>query len=330
VIIKSFELNKINLSKQKIFLFYGENDGLKQEVIEKKFLNNFNDNVFKYSENEIIKNIDILIDHIKTKSFFYNNKLLIINNISEKFYKILSEINKLNLSDVNIILISGPIEKKSKIRQLFEKDKNFICVPFYEDNSQTIRTILSEFLYKNKISLSQEIINMIIEKSKNDRLYIKNELLKIQAFKSNKSKINNDEIVKLINNFKNYQIDEMVDNYLNKNRKKIEFFLNEDILSLEDNIKIIKTILYKLKRLKKLLLLKNKNDSIEIAISSYKPQIFWKDKEILKTQLKIWSINDVKMLIKKVFDLELLIKKNSEISNVILNNFILEKPNNYF
>ena len=116
-----------------------------------------------------------------------------------------------------------------------------------------------------------------------------------------------------------------------RNRKKTLNIINENIPSLEDNIVILRTFLYKLKRLKKLKIELQVNNNTEEVISSYKPTIFWKDKDIIKQQLKIWSIDQIQSFINKVNNLELLIKKNSQLSNEIINDFILEGlrvPNN--
>ena len=100
--------------------------------------------------------------------------------------------------------------------------------------------------------------------------------------------------------------------------------LNENNSVLEDGIIILKTFLYKLKRLKKLKDELQIQDNIDNAVSSFKPPIFWKEKDLVKQQLKVWTLTQIKSLIIQVSDLELLIKKNSEQSSRIMNNFIFE------
>ena len=69
----------------------------------------------------------------------------------------------------------------------------------------------------------------------------------------------------------------------------------------------------------------NSKKDLDYVLSSYKPPIFWKDKNLIKHQLQIWSLEQIKSLIRKINNLELLVKKNSQISNQLMNNFILEK-----
>ena len=217
------------------------------------------------------------------------------------------------------------LDKKSKIRNFFEKNKEILVVPFYEDTIQTLITIGKKILNDNKINLSQENLNLIIERSQGDRINLKNELEKIITLSKNKKKLETDDILKLTNLSENYSASELADNCLNKNRKKTLNILNENIPSSEDNILILKTFLYKLKRLRKLRINLDENNNLEKTINSFRPPIFWKDKDLIKQQIKKWKVDDIDKFIVEVNDTERLIKKNPQISNLILNDMILEK-----
>ena len=74
-----------------------------------------------------------------------------------------------------------------------------------------------------------------------------------------------------------------------KNKKKTINILNENNYSLDDCIIIIRTFLIKSKRLLKLVKEVKNNKNIEDVISSFKPPIFWKDKDVVKQQIQNWS-----------------------------------------
>ena len=236
-----------------------------------------------------------------------------------------------NPEDLKIILNSKNLEKKSTLRKFFEKEKSIICVPFYEDNNQTLNSIISLFFRNKKIPISQQLINILIERSRGDRKNLNNELRKIESYSLNKKKINLEEIIKLTNLADNYSASELVDHSLAKNTRKTVTILNENNYSDEDNIIIIRTLLAKLKRLVKIYELVDEKNNIEQAISACKPPIFWKDKPLVAQQIKSWNKNNLKNLIYKTNEIELLIKKNSAIAKNILSNFIInnsKKANN--
>ena len=331
MIIKYFDLKK-NLNKDtSFFLLYGLNIGLIEETINNVFKPIFSKNVFNYEENEILANIEEFKEDIFNKSFFENDKLIIINRVTDKILTVIEDIIDKDFTETAIILKSSNLEKKSKLRNFFEKDKKAIITPFYEDTYQSLMVVAQNFFKEKKIKISPQNINLIIERSKGNRISLKNELKKIESFSLKKLSIELSDILKLTNLSENYNVSELTDQCLARNKKKTLNILNENNPSSEDNILILKTFLYKLKRLKKLKLeleIKKNTDSV---ISSYKPPIFWKDKDIIKQQLKIWSLSQIKSLINKTNQMELLIKKNSQISNQIINNFILERletPNN--
>ncbi len=332
MIIKSHDLKKFLNKEVNIFLFYGQNSELIEETIQNDIKPTFTKNFYNYDEIEILSNKNGFEESVFNKSFFDNEKLIIINRVTDKILEIIKNIFEKKDKDLKIILKSGVLEKKSKLRNFFEKSNDLIIIPFYEDSHQTLMFLVQNFCKENKIKISNQDINFILERTKGNRLYLKNELIKIKRFCQNKKFIKFDDLLKITSSSENYKISELTDHCLAKNKDKIINILNENSSSIEDNILILKSFLYKLKRLKKI-----KNE-IEInkknqdqAIASYKPPIFWKEKDIIKKQLNILSIDDIKSFIKQVNNLELLIKKNSNLSNQITNNFIFEtvnSPNN--
>ena len=322
MIIKSNEDLKIQNSKSSIYLFYGQNRALKNKLIN--LLANKDQTKINYEELEILNRPDLLNNMVSTKSFFEISSLVIIKRTSEKILNIIESLVEKNLSDIKIILDAGLLDKRSKLRKFFENNKKLVCIPFYEDNESTLYKIATNFFSKKNIKISQQNISLLVNKSKGDRKNLEDELEKIDLFLTNKKSIKIEELNKLINLKNSNNFDELIDNFLAKNKIRLLKTLNENVLSNEDNISIIRTLLFKSKRLK--IILKNLkfNKNIDEIISIHRPPIFWKDKEIIKQQVKKNSFEEIKTLIKKINYLEVLIKKNSVSSYKLLNNFMLE------
>ena len=323
MILKSFELNKLELNNYNFYLFYGDNEGLKEEIINNLFEKNYSNKIYRYEEKEILEKINNFFNTTLTKSFFDNEKLIIINRATDKIREVVEELIEKKPQDIQFILNSKNLEKKSILRKLFEKEKQVICAPFYEDNNQTLNSIISHFFRNKKIPVSQQLINILIERSRGDRKNLNNELAKIESFSLNKKNISLQEIIRLTNLADNYGASELIDHCLAKNTRKTLSILNESNYSDEDNIIIIRTLLAKLKRLVKIHESVDEKKNIESAISSFKPPIFWKDKPLIITQIKAWQKNELEKLIYKTSQVELLIKKNSNIGKNILFDFII-------
>ena len=326
MIIKTYELNKIN-NKIKIFLLYGNNNGFKDEIIKNFFENKFKKKIYRYDENEILHNKENFYNIIFTKSLFEDEKLIIISRVSDKIKDIINEVIEKEIDDTTIILNSNNLDKKSKLRSLFEKNKRTVCIPFYEDNSQTLSSIASSFFKEKKIPISQETINLLIERCRGDRLNLKNELNKIESFIKDKNKIDIEDILKLTNLAENYNVSELIDNCLAKNSKKIITILNENNFLTEDCILIMRTLLAKTKRLHKLKKESEISKNIDNTISSFRPIIFWKDKNIVKQQIEKWPLYKIENLIYEINEIELLVKKNSHNSLNIVSDFIINQSN---
>tara|TARA_Y100000591_G_scaffold208974_1_gene181089 strand:+ start:186 stop:1172 length:987 start_codon:yes stop_codon:yes gene_type:complete len=322
VIIKSYDLSKFDYKKSQHYLFYGNNLDQINQIIDEKIKRNYLNKVFNYEEDEILKNEKNFFDEILSQSFFDNEKLLIVSRTTDKLHNIAKEIIEREIKDLIIVFVSENLEKKSKIRSLFEKNNKTVCVAFYPDDQRTLSLFINDFFKKFKISVSQEIINKIIERGNGDRYNIKKELSKIENLTISRNKINSDDILKLINTYEKNNISELVDFCLAKKENKINLILNENNFTNEDTILIIRTFLNKVKRLIKIRDHIKNNKNIDIAISTFKPTIFWKDKAIIKEQISRWPDKKIETLLEIINNNELLIKKNYENSMKILTNFI--------
>ena len=325
MILKYFEINKLDLQKKNFILFHGKNEGLQnEEIIKLKF--KINREITNYDEKQILENKQNFFDKILNKSLFESKKLIIINRATDKITVIIEELLENNIEETVIVLNSEALDKKSKLRNLFEKDKNnLVSVAFYPDTNETLFRLANNFLIKKKISLSSVNINFIIDKCNGDRKNLENELEKIELFSLNKKKVNEKDLFKLVNLIENHSINELVDHCLAKNQNKTLKILNENIFNNEDCVIITRTMLKKTKKLLNLINDFSENKSLEKTINNSNQPIFWKDKEITKLQIKKWSTLNVEKLISEINDAELEVKKIPNNSINLITNFLLEK-----
>ena len=321
MILKSYETSKIN-NDINIILFYGKNDGLK-EVSIKEIIKN--QTVLNYDQSEIIESQQNFFEEIYSHSFFEKEKTIIIKRASDKIVNIIEKIDLSKIGNTKIILDADNLEKKSKLRSRFEKEKNFICIAFYPDTVQTLIKLTFNYFKERKISISSSSISLIVNKINGDRKALFNELNKLEIYSKKGKAIDDKIITKIVNLNENYEINELVNSYFAQNQKKVMSILNENNFSNEDCIMIIRSFLNKSKKLLNLSNVYLKNQNIEATIASSKPPIFWKEKEIVKQQIYKWNPKDIKNVIYKLNEIELLIKRNINISKHIITDFIIAR-----
>ncbi len=325
MIIKYNELNRVDTKIYNFVLLHGKNEGLKDEKIS-EFISKNNDNkIFKYDEKEIMENSESFYDNILNGSLFDSGKLIIINRSSDKLIPILEPLFDKNFVDITLIINADVLDKRSKLRLFFEKNKKSISVAFYPDNNETLINLTQSFFNKIKIRMSFENINILVNKCAGDRNYLKNELKKISLFVKNKKHIETDDLMKLINLTENFSINELIDMCLSKNKKKTTNILNENNFGTEDSILIIRTFLNKSKKLLNLLYDYKINKDLNKTIMNAKPPIFWKDKEVIKLQIKNWTPEKIKEVIYNLNKLEVQVKKISFNQLHLISDFILDK-----
>ena len=323
MILKFYEINKIDIISQNLILFYGNNEGLKKEEIIKIY-SKTKKKIYKYEEKQILENSQNFFDNLYSGSLFENEKFIIIDRVTDKILKIIDEILEKKIKDTTILLNSGILEKKSKLRSKFEKDKNLVCVAFYPDNNETLSKLVNNFIKEKNISLSPMNVNFITNKCNGNREFLTNELEKIYHFSKNKKNIEHKDLVKLINLNEDFSVAELIDNCLAKNQKKTFNIINENSFNNDDCIIITRTFINKLKRNLYLAKQYQLNKNIEKTINDAKPPIFWKDKEIVKNQIKNWTTKGIEDLIIQINDIELKIKKNSNNALQMILDFIIQ------
>ena len=323
MIVKNYESKKIDIKLNKFFLLNGDNDGAKEDfiksILKEKYINSE-----IYFENEILNNLENFYSSISTKSFFDDEKIIIIKKSTNKILNLVEEIREKSFKDLILILNADLLDKKSKLRNFFEKEKETICVAFYADTHQTLNIIANNFLRDIKPSLYQQSINLIIEKSNGSRQHLQNELEKINNLSLTNKKIEINQIMKITNLGNQNTISELIDLCLIKNKVKMIKMLNENNFTGDDSILILRSLLNKTKRLFNLSKNYQVNRNIDSLVLSYKPTIFWKEKDLVKQQVKIWSLINIKKLISQISTIEQLVKQTPLQSKIILSDFLLK------
>ncbi len=326
MILKSYivEQNVDVLKNYQATLIYGQNNGIKNDIKKKLKDKNENAEIIVFFEDEVLKNKDILYKNIINESLFNKEKIIFIQEASDKIYKEIFESLEKENKNIKIYIFSENLEKKSKLRNLFEKNLKLAIFPCYEDNERTLIAYVNKEL-KNLNGLSGEIVNLIISNSNMNRVLIQNELKKIKSFFLEK-KINKTEILEILNIKSNSNFDEIRDSALNGEKKKINNLLSEIDLQNEDSFFYLNSLNYRVAKLKDIIKIsKGNNVKYEDAIENVRPPIFWKDKPIVINQLKKWSLESLTQSAIKISETEMLMKKNSFLRyDVIIKDLIIK------
>jgi DNA polymerase-3 subunit delta len=336
MLIKSYEILKKDLNFLNSFLIYGENTGLKQDiiksVIESKEKKNIKHKQFKFEEEEIIKNQNDFFNLIFSGSLFDKKKVIFVNRTTDRLFNLISEISKKDIKDILIFFEADQLEKKSKIRNLFEKDKNLVCIACYQDNNFDLIKIINDEIKQTKIKLSTESINLLIERASGDRNNLRNEVNKLKSFALDKQMVSYDQVKELTNMVGNYQNDYIVNICLNGDKKKLNKILRENNFSFEDFLILLKIFSKKIHRLLKIKIFNRLEKNLDQIFNQIRPPIFWKEKEDVKKQVRLWNEKKLNLIIKKINEIELNCKKNHELSTNITLDFlsaVCNEVNNY-
>ncbi len=313
MILKSYLVEEnLQIIQNNMALFYGENKGQIYEI--KKQITNINkpNKILKYNQDEILDNLDNFYNEIKNVSLFDNKKIFFIDNVSDKILNIVENI--LPGIDNNLIyLFSNLLEKKSKLRIFFEKEKKVDVIPCYQDNEITVKKIITNSL-KNYKGLTNSMVNLIIENSNNDRAKIYNELDKIKSYFNNLP-INYINLEKLLNVNENDDFNKIKDSAILGNKQKTAKLLSNTILEVEKTIFYLSSINQRLLKLREVT---DTKDNIEKALSQLRPPIFWKDKPTFVAQAKLWDLQKLEKALIKTFESEVKIKSNSSIEKKVI------------
>ena len=311
MIFKSYIIeNDISLLEDKnIILLYGENTGLKDDLKRKIIERSIDREIIKLNQDDILKNNFLLDKEIMNLSLFNNKKIIIIDNITDKSFSLIEK--NVIQDNCKICLFSGTLEKKSKLRNLFEKEKSLGIIPCYEDNEITLRNYIKSYL-KNIKGLNQEIINFIIDNSNKSRDKIKNELNKIVVYFIEKQ-INILELRQLLNLDENDNSQKLRDTAILGDKKLLNELISKTQINEQDNMIYIRGLLNQFVKLAEVLEINKTKKNLTQSIESLNPKIFWKDKPTILGQVNKWQIKNIKTTIDELTNAEILIKSSTDI-----------------
>ena len=323
MMFKSYVLDQnIELLKNKIFLFYGENQGLKKEFKENLKKINKAKEIINLFQDDIIKDKNILIKEVSNKSLFEEEKIIFINQANDKIFEIVEIISKY-IDSEKIFIFSDILDKKSKLRNYFEKSQQHGITACYNDNEITIRKIITNKL-KTYSGLTPDVINLIIQNSGLDRDKINNEIEKIKSCFLDKQ-IQLKKLDLLLNIKTNEDFNELKDEALSGNKIKTNRLLSDTVFEPENNIYYLNLINQRINKLFEIDRLKQKNSNIETLLSGLKPTIFWKDKPKLIEQSRKWNKTKLEKALAKTYNIEIEIKSNSSIKkDLLVKNLLVE------
>lgn len=318
MIFKSYEVERqFNIIKNNTVLFYGENRGLINDFKKKIVANKKNFKIIKFSQDGLLKDDSEFYNEINNKSLFEEDKIFFIENANDKILKIIQEVLSKN-KDNKIYVFSEVLEKKSKLRNFFEKSELVDIVPCYQDNDVTFKRIILENL-KQFSGLTPEIVNIISDTCSNDRIKLENEISKIKAYFLNKT-ITLNQLLDILNLKENDDFDLIRDTALLGNKVKTNNLLSTTIIEVDKCNYYISLVNQRLIKLREIVGEKN----IEKAVNNLRPPIFWKDKPIFNKQANKWNINKLDKLINDTYKLELKIKTEHNLNKkTLLKQFIV-------
>jgi len=328
MILKSYiiENNMKMLDQYNIVLFYGENDGLKDDFKNHIRTSDKSIEIFNFFQDEITKNKELLFDKIKNNSLFSSERRIFIFEATDKIFKQIEEVLKYCNSSNKIFLFANILDKKSKLRSYFEKDKSSPVIACYQDNERTLLNYVSTKL-KNMQGVSGEILNLIVNNSNNDRKVINNEILKIKTYFQDKN-VTISEVKKLLNIKQNKDFNEIKDASLLGDKAKVNKLLSEIQFESEDTFFYLNNITSRVSKLLETHQINKNIKNLEQSVESLKPKVFWKDKPMFMQQVKKLNEKKLQKVLNDVGNAEILIKKNSQIDNsIVIKNLIIELCN---
>ena len=324
MIFKSFGSVNNEIINKSFVLLYGENSSLIHEIentIISKLKEATSFTIKKYHEEYLLQNENIFNQIINSNNLFGEEEIYIISKTTDKILQIFDE-DIATKNKKKIIFLSELLTKKSKLRALGESSNNFACIACYQDNPEQLQSLLIQKLKNIKINVSREFMNSIFEVNSLNRQDINDAIDKVMLIK-NSSNVDEDKLKELFHSSADNNNFEIVNDCLLGNKKNINIVLNNIYAQGINFNEILSALKYKINKLLEIAESNIDNKNINQLVESFRPTIFWKEKNIVKDQLKRWSKKELKILLDKIFDIEIQCKKNYDVSTVILQNFVI-------
>ncbi len=324
MIFKSFGTISKEIINKPFVLLYGENPSLIHEIENNILIKIKEEKSFtikKYQEEYLIQNEDIFNQMINSNNLFEDDEIYIISKTTDKILQIFNE-EIAAQNNKKIVFLTENLTKKSKLRNLAESSNYFACIACYHDTPEQLQSLLIQKLKNMQINVSREFINSLFEINSLNRQDINDAVDKILLIKKS-SNIDENKLKELFHSSTDNNNFEIVNDCLLGNKKNINIALNNIYAQGINFNEILSALKYKINKLLEIVESNTDSKNINQLVESFRPAIFWKEKNIVKDQLNRWSKKELEILLDQIFDIEIQCKKNYDVSTVILQNFVI-------
>ncbi len=322
---------KVKFEDINIIFLFGSNSGL-VDLLFKKTLETFkislNDpfSVSKIDGNEFKDNPSILFDNINTLSVFSETRIVILDlmyiSITKNIENIILEAIEKNNNNYLLIIKGGSIKQTPFIKH-FQNLKNSYLVPCYEENSNTVDSLISSLFSKHKLNFSKEFLNNLALRFNSDSLANKMEIDKLDTFLTNNMYVSEEMIFNLVSDNNDVNFDKIVEYCTSGNPRRALVYFNNIYENQNTTITLIRVFVNHFKLIEKFLLLVENGSNLKFVLEKAKPPIFFKKKAFIISQCKLWNLKSIDLILKRLIQLELKCKLNQISEKTLMSHFLL-------
>ncbi|MGY8985081.1 MAG: DNA polymerase III subunit delta [Sphingomonadales bacterium] len=280
-------------------LIYGPDEGLVRERahrISKQVVEDLSDpfNVVRPSLSQVIEEPSILLDELLSLSMVGGRRLVRLDGAEDKAYQgleqALSGIPKDGEKNL-LVVTAGNLKPSSKIRKLFEGLEIAVTIACYADSSKDVEELIIEVLGANNLKADPQAISFLLNNLGSDRLISRSELEKIVLYAGDRIDrvIKLEDVITLIGDSATLTLNDIASATTGGDLKRLDQLLERAQSQGENAIAIIRALSRRLQQFHLVKGLIEAGQPIDSAIGKLRPPLFFKEKDIFRNQLFLWS-----------------------------------------
>lgn len=301
----------------KIALFFGPEEGLVAERSSQLAQNICPDlkDAFSYTEfsnQDIGDSPSLLLDEMTAQSLMGGNKLIRVKNATDKVFTALTSLLDSEIETHNFLIIeAGDLDKRSKLRNLGEKSPKVASIACYEEDASQLIPQIKEMLKAEGIEADQDALLFMATNLAHNRLMLKNEVQKLISYKGDDKKVTLDDLKEIISNHSNLFLDEACWTAADGNYVETDKTLTQ---LMDQSIAPVSVLRAAQNHFNKLLFVKMQitaGTSLDKALFSLRPPLFFKVKNKFTQQVQRWNISDIQEVLSLLQNAEQECKKTN-------------------
>jgi DNA polymerase-3 subunit delta len=223
-----------------------------------------------------------------------------------------------------LVVEAGNIKADDKVRTLFEKSPIAVAIACYADAARDLESLVRDVLGEFGVEIAPEARELLIARLGADRILSRAEIEKLALYVTGRTRIESADVEAIVGDAAELAVDRIVLAAVSGEARTAVRECDRAIASGESPQLVISALLRHVLRLERVRTAMDAGRSFDDAIRPLRPPVFYKQKDALAAQARIWSPDQLARARVRIAETQRRARIESDLESALTERVLLE------